>query len=208
MADGRVAHFRRWAFGDDGPAGVTAFRAKIDEPVGRGDHIEVVLDDDDGVSRFDKAIQSSDELRDVGEVQPRRRLVEQKQRAPFGAGVGELGRTDRERTLYLIDEPTTGLHFADVQILLGVLHQLVDAGNTMIVIEHNLDLIKTADWIVDLGPGGGDRGGRVVAQGPPEQVAEIDDSPLAPFLRAALGCPYRDGQPVRLARTTRERQLI
>ena len=84
----------------------------------------------------------------------------------------ELSRRATGKTLYLLDEPTTGLHFADVEKLLQVLHRLVDNGNTVLVIEHNLDVIKTADWIVDLGPEGGHRGGRVIAEGTPEQVAE------------------------------------
>ena len=83
----------------------------------------------------------------------------------------ELSRRATGRTLYVLDEPTTGLHFADVEKLLEVLHRLVDGGNTVLVIEHNLDVIKTADWIVDLGPEGGDRGGRIIAEGTPEQVA-------------------------------------
>ena len=83
----------------------------------------------------------------------------------------ELSRRATGRTLYVLDEPTTGLHFADVEKLLEVLHRLVDGGNTVLVIEHNLDVIKTADWIVDLGPEGGDRGGRIIAEGTPERVA-------------------------------------
>src|SRR5690606_13121522 len=85
----------------------------------------------------------------------------------------ELSRRSNGQTVYILDEPTTGLHFHDVEKLLNVLHRLVDAGDTVIVIEHNLDVIKTADWIIDLGPEGGDAGGRVVAAGPPEQVAEV-----------------------------------
>jgi excinuclease ABC subunit A len=99
----------------------------------------------------------------------------------------ELAKRATGRTLYVLDEPTTGLHFQDVDKLLGVLHRLVDAGNTVIVIEHNLDVVKTADWIVDLGPEGGDRGGEVVAQGPPERVARTPGSYTGQFLAASLG---------------------
>jgi excinuclease ABC subunit A len=84
----------------------------------------------------------------------------------------ELSRRSTGRTLYILDEPTTGLHFADVARLLEVLHRLVDAGNTVVVIEHNLEVVKTADYIVDLGPEGGDRGGLVVASGTPEEIAK------------------------------------
>ena len=98
----------------------------------------------------------------------------------------ELSKRDTGRTLYILDEPTTGLHFEDVRLLLEVLHRLVDKGNSVVVIEHNLDVIKTADWIIDLGPEGGDRGGLVVAQGTPEQVALSGESHTAAFLRRAL----------------------
>ena len=98
----------------------------------------------------------------------------------------ELSRRDTGRTLYILDEPTTGLHMADVEKLLGVLHRLVDAGNTVIVIEHNLDVIKTADYIIDLGPEGGDRGGEVVAVGTPEEVADMPWSYTGQFLRPLL----------------------
>ena len=84
----------------------------------------------------------------------------------------ELGKRSTGRTIYILDEPTTGLHFEDVRRLLGVLQRLVDVGNTILVIEHNLDVIKSADWIVDLGPEGGDGGGQVIAEGTPEQVAK------------------------------------
>jgi excinuclease ABC subunit A len=98
----------------------------------------------------------------------------------------ELGRRETGRTLYLLDEPTTGLHFDDVRRLLDVLSRLVDAGNTVIVIEHNLDVVKSADWVVDLGPEAGERGGRVVAQGTPEQVARSRKSHTARYLRPLL----------------------
>lgn len=98
----------------------------------------------------------------------------------------ELARVATGRTIYILDEPTTGLHFADVQHLLEVLHRLVDAGNTVIVIEHNLDVIKTADWVIDMGPEGGDGGGQMVAEGTPEQVAEVEASHTGRFLRDIL----------------------
>jgi len=99
----------------------------------------------------------------------------------------ELSRRDTGRTFYMLDEPTTGLHFEDVRMLLGVLHRLVDRGNTVVVIEHNLEVIKTADWIVDLGPEGGDAGGRIVACGPPEAVAAHPVSHTGRFLADILG---------------------
>jgi excinuclease ABC subunit A len=101
----------------------------------------------------------------------------------------ELQRRSTGRTVYILDEPTTGLHFEDIRKLLGVLTRLVDAGNTVIVIEHNLDVIKTADWIVDMGPEGGSGGGMVVAEGTPEEVAAIAASHTGGFLRDIVGKP-------------------
>ena len=98
----------------------------------------------------------------------------------------ELSRRSTGRTLYILDEPTTGLHFHDVAQLLDVLHELVDQGNTMIVIEHNLEVVKTADWIVDMGPEGGDGGGEVVAQGTPEQIARNPKSYTGQYLKPVL----------------------
>jgi excinuclease ABC subunit A len=98
----------------------------------------------------------------------------------------ELSKRATGRTIYILDEPTTGLHFADIAKLLDVLHRLVDTGNTIVIIEHNLDVIKTADWIVDLGPEGGDRGGELVAAGTPEQVAKVTRSWTGQFLRKML----------------------
>jgi excinuclease ABC subunit A len=98
----------------------------------------------------------------------------------------ELSKRDTGRTLYILDEPTTGLHFHDIGLLLGVLHQLADAGNTIVVIEHNLDVIKTADWVIDMGPEGGAGGGQVVVAGTPEDVAAFEGSHTGRFLRVAL----------------------
>ncbi|MGH3018163.1 MAG: excinuclease ABC subunit UvrA, partial [Gaiellaceae bacterium] len=98
----------------------------------------------------------------------------------------ELSKIATGRTLYILDEPTTGLHFADIEKLLEVLQRLVDAGNTVLVIEHNLDVIKQADWLVDLGPEGGDAGGEVIATGTPEQVAEVEESYTGAYLRELL----------------------
>ena len=89
-------------------------------------------------------------------------------------------------SMYILDEPTTGLHFADIKQLLAVLHHLRDAGNTIVVIEHNLDVIKTADWLVDLGPEGGSGGGQIIAQGTPEQVAKSKKSHTGTYLKPIL----------------------
>ena len=98
----------------------------------------------------------------------------------------ELSRRDTGRTLYILDEPTTGLHFHDIEHLLAVLHKLRDDGNTIVVIEHNLDVIKTADWVVDLGPEGGHRGGMIIAEGTPEQLAANKNSHTGQFLAKLL----------------------
>ncbi|RPI63680.1 MAG: excinuclease ABC subunit UvrA, partial [Ignavibacteriales bacterium] len=94
----------------------------------------------------------------------------------------ELSKVSTGKTLYILDEPTTGLHFEDVRILLGVLNKLVDKGNTVVVVEHNLDVIKTADWIIDLGPGGGEFGGKIIAEGIPEQIIKNKKSLTGKFL--------------------------
>ena len=99
----------------------------------------------------------------------------------------ELSRRATGKTLYILDEPTTGLHFADIDNLLAVLHRLVSTGNTIVVIEHNLDVIKTADWIIDLGPRGGDQGGTIIATGTPEQVAQNKNSATGAYLKKILG---------------------
>ena len=98
----------------------------------------------------------------------------------------ELQRRSTGRTIYVLDEPTTGLHFEDVRKLLNVLQRLVDSGNTVIAIEHNLDVIKSADWLIDLGPEGGSRGGSIVAEGTPEQLAKVKGSYTAQFLAPML----------------------
>ena len=98
----------------------------------------------------------------------------------------ELSKRDTGSTLYILDEPTTGLHFHDIEQLLVVLHRLRDKGNTVVVIEHNLDVIKTADWIVDLGPEGGDGGGQVIASGTPEDVADVKASFTGQYLQPLL----------------------
>ena len=98
----------------------------------------------------------------------------------------ELAARSTGETIYILDEPTTGLHFEDIKMLLSVLHELVEQGNTVIVIEHNLEVIKTADWIVDLGPAGGAGGGQVIATGTPEDVAAVPESQTGKYLKKYL----------------------
>jgi excinuclease ABC subunit A len=98
----------------------------------------------------------------------------------------ELSKRGGSKTLYILDEPTTGLHVSDVDTLLQVLMKLRNAGNTLIVIEHNMDVIKCADWILDLGPDGGENGGQIIAEGPPEAVAKVADSQTGQYLRKIL----------------------
>lgn len=98
----------------------------------------------------------------------------------------ELSKRDTGRTLYILDEPTTGLHFADIELLLSVLQRLASNGNTVVIIEHNLDVIKTADWIVDLGPEGGGGGGRILVSGTPETVVQCAASHTGRFLKPLL----------------------
>ena len=115
----------------------------------------------------------------------------------------ELSRRDTGRTLYLLDEPTTGLHYADVERLLVVLHRLVDHGNTVVVIEHNLDVLKTADWLIDLGPEGGEKGGYVIAEGTPEQLTRMPASATGEYLRKILERGKSAARPARAATRTR-----
>ncbi|NLG54140.1 MAG: excinuclease ABC subunit A, partial [Rhodococcus sp.] len=112
----------------------------------------------------------------------------------------ELQKRSTGRTVYVLDEPTTGLHFEDIRKLLGVVNGLVDKGNTVIVIEHNLDVIKTADWIIDMGPEGGSGGGTVVAQGTPEEVAATPGSYTGQFLAEVLGDNTPSAAPAKKAR--------
>jgi excinuclease ABC subunit A len=109
----------------------------------------------------------------------------------------ELAKRATGRTLYILDEPTTGLHFHDIEQLLGVLARLRDEGNTIVVIEHNLDVIKTADWVIDLGPEGGGGGGRIVAVGTPEDVAREASSHTGQYLKRVLAASQRPAAPAR-----------
>ncbi len=120
----------------------------------------------------------------------------------------ELSRRDTGRTLYLLDEPTTGLHYADVERLLVVLHRLVDHGNTVVVIEHNLDVLKTADWLIDLGPEGGEKGGYVIAAGTPEQLARMPASATGEYLGKILDRGKSANRPARVAPRTRAKVAV
>ena len=113
----------------------------------------------------------------------------------------ELSRRATGKTIYILDEPTTGLSFEDCAHLLRVLHRLVDAGNTVVLIEHHLDLIKSADWIIDLGPGAGDKGGEVVAEGTPEELARIKRSFTGQYLKPRLARARPRNGPRPLARS-------
>lgn len=104
----------------------------------------------------------------------------------------ELARRDTGSTLFILDEPTTGLHFEDINTLLGVFNRLVDKGNTVLVIEHNLDVVKSADYVIDMGSAGGSEGGRIIATGTPEEIA-AGDSPTSEFLREELGIDKAKG---------------
>jgi excinuclease ABC subunit A len=124
----------------------------------------------------------------------------------------ELSKRQTGRTLYLLDEPTTGLHFEDVKKLLDVLHRLTDLGNTIIIIEHNLDVIRNADWIVDLGPEGGEDGGRLVAQGTPQQIARVKKSytaqALAEYMAHAKWSGQKPGVNTKATKTTKVESQI
>jgi excinuclease ABC subunit A len=120
----------------------------------------------------------------------------------------ELQKRSTGSTVYVLDEPTTGLHFEDTRRLLGVLQSLVDKGNTVIVIEHNLDVIKTADWLIDMGPEGGTRGGTVVAEGTPEAVAAHPDSFTGQFLRPLLNVDPPEARPGGKRRSTRQPSTV
>ena len=175
----------RGPLGDHLPAAGTALGPHVDQPVRGLDHVQVVLDHHHRVAGVDQPAPTLS----GGEAQ-RVKLA------------SELQKRSTGRTLYVLDEPTTGLHFEDIRKLLGVLGRLVDAGNTVVVIEHNLDVIKTADWLIDMGPEGGSRGGQVIAEGTPEQIAAHPDSYTGEFLKAILdgrSVPVGSAQPELIA---------
>ena len=156
----------------------------------KGKNVHDVPDDGNRV-RFFNAVPAVDASPDPLRSGPRLYTARQPATTLSGgeaqrAALAELSKRDTGRTLYILDEPTTGLHFKDIDLLLSVLHRLRDAGNTVVVIEHNLDVIKTADWIIDLGPEGGEGGGRILAEGTPEDVAALDASFTGRYLRNVL----------------------
>jgi len=172
----------------------TRYSREVQEVKFRGHSVSDVLDltVDEALEVFENVPRIKVKLRTLHDVglgyirlgQPATQLSGgEAQRVKLSA---ELSRRDTGRTLYLLDEPTTGLHYADVERLLQVLHRLVDHGNTVVVIEHNLDVLKTADWVIDLGPEGGDKGGYVIAEGTPEDLAHQADSATGDYLRRIL----------------------
>ena len=172
----------------------TRYSREVQEVKFRGHSISDVLDMtvDEAVEVFENQPTIRTKLRTLHDVglgyirlgQPATQLSGgEAQRVKLSA---ELSRRDTGRTMYLLDEPTTGLHYADVERLLAVLHRLVDHGNTVVVIEHNLDVLKTADWLIDLGPEGGEKGGYVIAEGTPEQLSTNTASATGQYLREPL----------------------
>jgi excinuclease ABC subunit A len=194
----------------------TRYSREVQEVKFRGHSISEVLDMtvDEAIAVFENVPRIMNKLRTLRDVglgyirlgQPATQLSGgEAQRVKLST---ELSRRDTGKTIYVLDEPTTGLHYFDVERLLNVLHRLVDHGNTVIVIEHNLDVLKTADWLIDLGPEGGDRGGEVVAVGTPEQVAREPESHTGRYLRPVLEGSLRSGGERRQAPPKRRRVKV
>jgi excinuclease ABC subunit A len=194
----------------------TRYSREVQEVKFRGHSISEVLDMtvDEAIAVFENVPRIMNKLRTLRDVglgyirlgQPATQLSGgEAQRVKLST---ELSRRDTGKTIYVLDEPTTGLHYFDVERLLNVLHRLVDHGNTVIVIEHNLDVLKTADWLIDLGPEGGDRGGEVVALGTPEQVAREPESHTGRYLRPVLERSLRAGGERRQAPPKRRRVKV
>ena len=192
-------HILRRPLRDDLAAAHAAVRPEVEHPVRRLDHVEVVLDHHHAVALVDQALEffkAVPRVRDILALLHRVGLdyIHVGQQATTLSGgeaqrvklAKELSRRSTGQTLYILDEPTTGLHFEDVRKLLEVLQRLVDQGNSVVVIEHNLDVIKVADWILDLGPEGGVRGGEIVAEGTPETVAANPRSYTGGYLKPML----------------------
>ncbi len=194
----------------------TRYSREVQEVKFRGHSISEVLDMtvDEAIAVFENVPRIMNKLRTLRDVglgyirlgQPATQLSGgEAQRVKLST---ELSRRDTGKTIYVLDEPTTGLHYFDVERLLNVLHRLVDHGNTVIVIEHNLDVLKTADWLIDLGPEGGDRGGEVVALGTPEHVAREPESHTGRYLRPVLEGSLRSGGERRQAPPKRRRVKV